>query len=282
MWLARLFSRLPFPVLYALSDFLFLVSYHVVKYRRKLVMKNLRNSFPEKSTSELRAIEKAFYRNLCDYAVETLKLLTIDKQELIKRMHITNHEEIDACAKNNQSVIALASHQFNWEWLLVSANATYSLPVDFVYQTVKNKFFNDLTQAIRTRFGAYSIDRHHVAREFIKRKNITRVIATVADQYPGLKADKRITAQFLNQETEFFFGSNQMATMSQYKVIYLDVRKIKRGYYTCTSIPIAEPPYDKNDTHIIEDYIRAVEQSIRNHPDGWLWSHNRWKKRKFN
>jgi KDO2-lipid IV(A) lauroyltransferase len=279
MFLVRLISRLPFGVLYLISDFLFFVSYRLVKYRRKIVWKNLKNSFPEKSDVELRTIEKDFYANLCDYAVETLKLLTMGKEEVSRRIAFKDTECVVKHLRNGQSVIHLTAHQFNWEWVLAHGSFVYGYPLDFVYQSVNSKFFDDLSQQSRTRFGAYAISRYDVARESIRRKSIVRGIAIIADQYPGLERDKKYLTTFLNQETVFFYGANQLAVMLQYPVIFQSVRKVRRGYYEVESIEIAQPPYGKDSNEIVAHYVKEVEKMIRANPSGWLWSHNRWKKR---
>jgi Kdo2-lipid IVA lauroyltransferase/acyltransferase len=279
MYFAKLLSRLPFPVLYSISSFLFFVSYYVARYRRKMVRKNLRNSFPQKKEAELDSIERNFYRNLCDYAVETLKLLTISKEELVNRMKYLNPDLLNNYTRSGQSVIILSSHQFNWEWLLVSGGLSIEAPLDFVYQSVNNSFFDSLMLYARSRFGAYPVKRNDVARELIKRKTLVRGIAIVADQYPGHGRDKKHSTTFLNQDTVFFYGSQQMASMTQYPVIYTVVKKVKRGYYTCKFSVVAEPPYEKDNDRVVESYARIVEGVIQSNPDGWLWSHNRWKKR---
>jgi KDO2-lipid IV(A) lauroyltransferase len=279
MIFARLISRLPFPVLYAISDFLFAMSYHLIGYRRKMVQKNLQNSFPEKSKTELRRIEKQFYRNLCDYAVEMLKLLTISKDELTKRMVFTNPEVLMQYARNKQSVLNLASHHFNWEWLLTTASVMFPVETDFVYQPINSPFFEGISLASRTRFGAHAVKRDEVAREMVKRKNVVRNVAIVGDQYPGYKHDKKYAAKFMNQDTVFFYGSYQIALLTQYPVVYNSVKKVRRGYYEVTTIELASPPYAKDDHKLLERYIDAVEKAIRERPGEWLWSHNRWKKR---
>lgn len=279
MFFIRLISRLPFWILYGFSDFLFYVSYYLVRYRRKMVRKNLKNSFPEKSEQELRTIERDFYKSLCDYAVETLKLVTITREELAKRMTFKNPEVVVRHLEKGQSVLILAAHQFNWEWLLVQGAIVYSVPMDFVYQSVNNKFFDNLSYQTRTRFGAYAIRRDEVARETIKRKSILRGVAIVADQYPGYGRDKKYVAQFLNQETVFFYGVHQLAVLTQYPIVFYNMRKVKRGYYETTATEIAMPPYAKDNDRVMEAYVQAVEDGIRQNPSGWLWSHNRWKKR---
>lgn len=279
MFFIRLLSRLPLPALYVISDALFFLSFHIIRYRRKIVIKNLQNSFPEKDTKGLRTIEREFYRNLCDYAVEVLKLVTMPKEELQRRMVFKSPEVVEQFKANNQSILFLASHQFNWEWLLVSASIGHPMPIDFVYQAVNNKFFDKVTLFIRTRYGAYPIRRDEVARELVRRKNQLRIIATVADQYPGYGRDKKYITKFLNQETAFFLGTNQLALLSQYPALYYKCVKIRRGYYESQPVIIALPPYPKESLAVIAGYVRTVEELIREYPAGWLWSHNRWKKR---
>jgi Kdo2-lipid IVA lauroyltransferase/acyltransferase len=279
MFLVKLLSRIPLTALYLFSDFLFFIAYYIVRYRRKLVQKNLKASFPDKSVNELRNIEREFYRNLCDYAVETLKLLTITKEELGKRMVFTTPEIPSKYKNQNQSILILASHQFNWEWLVAAACFNLPMQVDFVYQKVNSNFFDRISMLCRTRFGAYAIKRDEVARETVKRRNIVRAVATMADQYPGYAHDKKFSTTFLNQETVFFYGVNQLALLTQYPVVFYEIHKIKRGHYKASAVEMAQPPYGKESNVVIERYVDAVENVIKGNPSGWLWSHNRWKKR---
>lgn len=279
MFLLRFIARLPLYALYVLSDFLFFVSYHVVRYRRALVRKNLTRSFPEKTETEIRSIQREYYRNLCDYTVETLKLLTIEQTDLANRVVFRNVQTLEKYKSLNQSVLLLASHQFNWEWLLTSGNFSLPMAIDFVYQPIGNNVVNRFLLACRTQFGAHPIKRNDLAREIVKRKNVLRGVAIVADQYPGQKRDKKYLTTFLHQETAFFYGTNQLAALTQYPILYAETRKIKRGYYEVTLVELAVPPYSKDSDEIIERYVKAAEKVIREYPSGWLWSHNRWKKR---
>ena len=278
MLLLRLISYLPFSVLYLISDFLFFVSYRLIKYRRTVVWGNLRNSFPEKSEAELRKIEREFYGCLCDYGVETLKLLTIEKTELSKRMHWNNPEILVPFLEKKQSVILLASHQFNWEWLLVSGSINLPMPVDFVYQKQSSNLFDKFADATRTRFGAFAIERQQTARESVKRRGITRAIANVADQFPTF--EKRYWTTFLSQETAFFQGISQLPMLTQCPVFFAPIKKVKRGYYQADLVQLASPPYTKGDNQVIEEYVKQVEHLIRQQPQNWLWSHARWKRKR--
>lgn len=279
MFFIRLLSRLPLPILYIFSDFLFGLSFYLIRYRRKLVKKNLKNSFPEKDAKALQGIEKAFYKNLCDYAVEMLKMVTMSKEELCRRMVFKNPEIPQKYSDENQSILFLASHQFNWEWILVSASINFPMAIDFVYQPINNPFFDKLTLYIRTRFGAHAIKRKEVARELVKRKHILRGLASVADQYPGYGHDKKYITRFLNQETVFFMGTNQLALLTQYPALYYQMKKVKRGYYEAHPVILASPPYPKTSETVVENYVKAVEETVMKYPSGYLWSHNRWKKR---
>lgn len=282
MFAIKLLSRLPFSILYTLSDFLFFVSYRIVKYRRKLVLKNLKNSFPSASDETLKSIEKEFYKNLCDYAVELVKLLTISKEELAIRVKFINPEVLTSFLNRGQSVLCLASHQFNWEWLLTAGSIVLPEQMDFVYQPVHSKFADEFSYACRTRFGAHGIKRDSVAREVIKRRHVLRKLALVGDQYPGHGNDKRYSTTFMHQPTVFFSGLNQLASMTQYPVVYFAMRKVRRGFYETEIVRIANPPYEKETANIIEPYVAAVEKVIHADPAGWLWSHNRWKTRHLN
>lgn len=275
----RLLSRLPLWFLYRLADFLFFVSFRLIRYRRKMVWTNLKNSFPEKSEGDLRQIEKQFYRNLCDYGVEMLKLFTITQEELSKRVSFKNPEVVLDYLREKKSMIYITSHQFNWEWGLVAACIKYPAQMDFVYQSVSSQFFDRFSLESRSRFGGFGIRRDEVAREIIKRRGIVRGISIMADQYPGYDRDKKYYTTFLNQETVFFYGANQLAVLTQYPVIYHEIRRVKRGYYEVSLLEIARPPYEKSSSSIVENYVRAIEISIRENPANWLWSHNRWKKR---
>lgn len=273
----KLFSRLPIGGLYLFSDFLYVMVYHVIGYRKKLVSKNLKNSFPDKTDRQLKRIQKSFYRNLCDYAVETVKLNTINSEDLSKRMIFKNPEILQPFAIKQQSVIILASHQFNWEWLLVAGSYKLPMKVDFVYQEQQSEFFNDFSLKTRTRFGAYPIKRETVGRESLRRKDELRAIAIVADQFPGQGQNKRYWTKFLNQDTAFFLGIGQLAVLLQYPVLFFKVKKLKRGYYEAEGILISNPPYEKESNSMVDAYAKVLEESIHNYPDGWLWSHNRWK-----
>ncbi|MFN5169807.1 MAG: lysophospholipid acyltransferase family protein [Cyclobacteriaceae bacterium] len=279
MFLLRLLSRLPFWFLYLLSDFLFFLIYHVIHYRREMVQKNLRNAFPQFDAEHVKRIEREFYHNMADYAVEMLKLLTISEKEFRNRLKLVNTDLMDRIKGSHESFFGLTSHQFNWEWALAGTILQAPLPLDFVYQPVKIELFERFSLASRTRFGGHAIKRDEVARELFKRRANPKIIGLAADQYPGMDRDKRYATTFLNQETVFFDGTNQLAVLMQYPVLFFNTRKVKRGYYEVTIELLTEPPYAKGDTQVVEKYARKLERAILENPANWLWSHDRWKTR---
>jgi len=278
MWFLKIVSQLPLSALYRLADFLFFVSFYLLRYRRKVVQQNLRNSFPQKSPAELARIEKAFFKNLADYAVETLKLLSIEKEDLQKRMVFANPEILLTYQQQKQSVLLLASHQFNWEWLLAAGSFGLGIPIDFVYQSQGSKLFNQFALLCRTRFGAFAISRDNVAREAIRRRSLVRGTAIVADQFPGHHNSKRYWTTFMGQRTAFFHGISQLMVFAQSPVFFAAVKKVKRGYYRVELIPLANPPFDRETSdQVIDLYVKKTEEVIGAQPEGWLWSHKRWK-----
>jgi KDO2-lipid IV(A) lauroyltransferase len=279
MMLLRLLSRFPLRVLYRFSDLLFFLAFYLVRYRKTLVLRNLQRAFPDKTKKEIKAICKEFYRNLCDYAVETLRLLSISREELMQRVTFTNPGVLIDHLQKNQSVLVLASHTFNWEWLLVASSAVLPAQLDFVYQAQRSRLANRFSLQGRCRFGAYAIERFQVGRENLQRRNMTRILAIVADQYPGLDRDKKTVVPFLHQETAFFKAPEILANATLFPVYYAGIRKLKRGHYQVHFEFLGNPPFEEKDNVLIARYAASIERLIRERPAEWLWSHNRWKKR---
>ncbi|HZY83109.1 MAG TPA: lysophospholipid acyltransferase family protein [Cyclobacteriaceae bacterium] len=279
MFVLKVLSRLPLAVLYVISDVIFVITFYIIRYRRNVVMENLRNSLPLKTEKNLRQIERKFFRNLCDYAAETLHLLTISKKELQRRVVFTNPDVIKEFTNKNHSVLVLAAHQFNWEWLLAAGCFNLPAPVDFVYQPQSSNLANNFSLAIRTRFGGHPVKRETVGREALRRKSIIRATAIVADQYPGHFNHRKYWATFLGQQTAFFHGISQLATLADAGAYFAAIKKTLRGHYEVTLIKLAAPPYtEESSLQIIDRYIEESEKVIHEQPEGWLWSHKRWKK----
>jgi KDO2-lipid IV(A) lauroyltransferase len=266
-------SRLPFFILYGISDVLFFFLYYVFGYRRKIVLRNLKASFPEKGDQEIEEIEKRFYRHLADVVVETIKLMTITREGLQKRVSYKNPELLENVAKQGGSFISLAPHYGNWEWLLAAHCSYVAFPVDAVYKPLSSTFFDRLMLRIRTRFGAFPVPSPQIGRVEALRRNIPRGIAMVADQTPG--PENAFLFPFLNQQTYFFRGPQKLAKSFSYPVFYANLEKEGRGRYNIIIEEIARPPF--NDEEILKTFIEKLERDIRKEPAYWLWSHRRWK-----
>ncbi|MDH5366584.1 MAG: lysophospholipid acyltransferase family protein [Cyclobacteriaceae bacterium] len=274
MFILKLIAYLPLWSLYLIADFLFFVSYYVVGYRKKVVLSNLYNSFPDKSEKEIKKIARGFYRSLADFAMELLKANRMSPQQIKERVVFTNTEILSPF--KGKTIMYLASHQFNWEWMSLSAALDFAKNLDFIYQPLTNKSFDRYMIELRSRFGAKPISTQHAAREVIKGSKEGRGFAIVGDQIPQRGLRKYWTT-FLNQETSFFMGAESLAKLVKCPVFYFACTKVKRGYYKVEVIPIGVPPYKKEDHSILDNYVDAVEKIIQENPSEWLWSHKRWK-----
>lgn len=275
-----LISRLPFRVLYVISDFLSFVARRVVGYRKNVIIKNLKNSFPERKEEDLVALIPGIYRNLTDVMLETFKLLTISEKELKRRVRFVNADYVNQFHRDNTPIIITTSHLCNWEWMLVASSLVLSAPIDGVYQHINNSFFEKLMFRIRGRFGAIPVEKNHVFRESLKKRNVSHILALVADQSPP-RSDKNVYwTTFLNQETVFYNGMERIGSGFNWPILYAKMRRIKRGFYEMEFIELESDPADKKPGTMVTKYAAILEDLIREHPTDWLWSHNRWKRKK--
>lgn len=277
MYLFKMISFLPLGVLYIFTDMLYLIGYHVLKYRQKVIFENLKFSFPEKSEAERKAIAKKFFRALTDSFAETLKFYTISKNELGKRLTILNGHHITDRLNNGEIVLLVSGHFINWEAYVIGLKALVDPRLETVYSKLKNDFFNTLMMNIRGRFGGTLVEKSNFGRNFLEKRNVPRAIGLAADQRPG-KSEIRYSAEFMNRKTAFFEGPEKLAKRNGYAVIYCNMKRPKRGHYIMTYEKICEPPYTDDPAHSITDaFIRITEKGIREQPEIYLWSHNRWK-----
>jgi KDO2-lipid IV(A) lauroyltransferase len=241
-----------------------------------VVLENMTHAFPNKNAEEIKTHMKTFYKNFSDFIVESLKSLTISGKELEARVRILDAEVIEKYLKNGVSVLALTSHTFNWEWLLLASSQRLSAPLNPVYKRLNNNYFNNIMLTIRSRFGCRPIEMQETLKQITKRRDSANAFGLVADQTPLPDADI-YWSSFLNQETAFFTGTERIAYLTKYPVVFIGMKKIKRGYYEIRYEDIAEPPYIKNEHIILDQYIVKTEAQIQERPAEWLWSHRRWK-----
>jgi KDO2-lipid IV(A) lauroyltransferase len=278
-----LLSLVPLKGLYVLSDCLYGFIYFVVRYRRRIVRRNLTNSFPEKSTMEIVAIEKKFFALLCDYFFESVKLASISRKEIRKRMTFEGLERVDKLAGEGRSAAFYLSHTFNWEWITSFPMHIHSKEVVFgqIYHKLANKTFDRLFLKLRERFGAVSIPMPDTARVMMnyRREGKPAIIGFIADQAPKLHTIDH-WVPFLHQDTAVITGTERIIKKLDCVAVFCSMVRKKRGYYTCKVERIIEETKDIPDYELTDTYYTYLEETIRNNPSSWLWTHKRWKRTK--
>lgn len=275
-----LHALLPLKILYILSDILFFPMFYIVRYRRKLVYQNMKDSFPEKSEKEIRRMEKAFYHHFCDYIVETIKLLHISDKETRKRVKFYNTEALQDIVDNGGSCLMLLGHYGNWEFVPSVTLWMRKRSVIFaqIYRPLKNKWFDRFFLKLRGRYHSECIAKQDTLRSILRYKSSGKPSITgfMADQTPS-PANIHHWVNFLNHDTPVFTGVEKIAHKVGFSVFYFDVEKIKRGYYSVTIREITKNPKETEEFEITDKYIRMMETTILRAPEYWLWTHNRWK-----
>lgn len=270
-------ALLPFPLFYLFSDVICFILYRVIGYRKKVVYENLKNSFPNKTHQELKFIEKKFYHYLCDLFLETLKTLTISKEDAIKRCNLTDNaiQLLNELYHQKKSCILVLGHYGNWEW----AGNTFSLlnkqQLYVIYHPLTNKYFDNLMYQLRTRFGTKLYAMKETMREMIKNRNEVNATAFIADQTPSPEGAYWTT--FLNQDTPVFWGTEKIAQKLNFPVIYVSVKRVKRGFYEIECEYLVKEPKLTKEGEISELHTKRLEKDIIEQPEIWLWSHRRWK-----
>lgn len=278
--LCYLVSLLPLRLLYIASDALCPLLYHVARYRRHIVRKNLTASFPEKPIDEIKKIERQYYLWLCDYVVETIKLFTISPEQMRRRMVFKNTEEVERSVAEGRSCAVYLGHVGNWEWIT-------SLPLSMseaatcmqIYHPLESPVFDRLFLRLRGRLGAESVSMGDTLRRIIERRNEGKnlVIGFIADQVP-LWNSIHYWTDFLHHDTPVFTGTERIARKCGMDVYYMEVTCVKRGYYEAEFKLMTRNATESKEFEITEHYFRLLEGTINAHPSYWLWSHNRWKR----
>lgn len=275
----KIHALLPMRALYVLSDILYVLVYRIIRYRVKVVLKNLTNSFPEKSEAELLKLEREFYHHFADYIVETIKLAHISLEELQRRAYLRNPELVDQLmAEGHTCFILLMGHYGNWEWFSGSTSRFKDSRIYQIYRPLSNKAFDQLFIHLRTQFGSYGIKKQDTVREVIqlKKDKTPCVVIFIADQTPS-RNNLHYWTTFLNQDSAILTGPERLAKKLNLPVIFLDTKQVKRGYYTVDMKLLTDHPKDTPDNWITEQYARLMEKCILRNPAGWLWTHKRWK-----
>lgn len=276
----KLFSLLPLPVLYFFSDLCYYPFYYLLRYRREIAHRNLTECFPEKSPAEIILIQKRFYRYLLDIFAEICKSATITEKSMKKRMVFENMDEINQLLHQGKSISLYLGHYGNWEWVS-------SIPLHLrdkevlagqIYHKLKNEVVDRLMLANRSRMGAVSVEMKQTFRwvnEQIYNK-ITTITGYIADQSPR-KKDSRHFLNFLNHHTPVLTGAEKITKRYGMEAYYLDVVRVRRGYYRATFIRMDDHPSALPDYRLTEIYYDCLERTIRRHPEYYLWTHKRFR-----
>ena len=276
-------AHLPFWALYRISDVIFVLMYYIFRYRRKVVIKNINECFPEKSEKERKKIIWDFYRHFVDTFVETIKLLHVSDDEMRRRIVFKDIHVLDKSVANGRSVIMYAAHFCNWEWLsaitLWTKEGTDVIQFGQVYHPLENQWFDEFFLNLRGRFNSHSYPMKRVVRDLLAAKSNKKISVTgfISDQHPHPN-DQDDVITFLNHYTAFITGAEVLAKKMDMDVHFIDVRKIKRGYYECTVREIARTPIETEQYEITNTYARLLENAILKQPHVWLWTHKRWKR----
>ncbi len=280
----HLVALMPLWVLYRFSDLLFLLIL-LTGYRRKVVRKNLAESFPEKSEKELRSIERRFYRNFADYIVETVKLLHISDAEMRRRMVFEGVEIADEYLGKGQSIVAYFSHMGNWEWassfpLWSALRDSDSVAFCQIYRPLRNQWFDSLMLRLRSRFGAKSLPKQIAFLDLLRLRKQGKAAITgfMSDQKPSHGDPGHIT-MFLNHPTAFITGTATVATRMRTPVLYWQMTKPSRGHYRVAIRLVTPDAAETTVGSLTEAYARLLEADIAANPSLWLWTHKRWKRR---
>lgn len=275
----KVHALLPMKALYVLSDILYVVIYKIAGYRTRIVRRNMAAAFPDKSTVELKRLERAFYHHFSDYVVETIKLAHISLEEIQRRAFLRNPELVNRIMDQGHTcAILLMGHYGNWEWFSGS-NARFGGSRAYqIYRPLNNKAFDRLFIHLRTHFGSYGIKKNDTIRDImhLKQTKTRSVVIFLADQTPS-KANLHYWTDFLNQDTAILTGPERIARKLNLPVFFLDTQKIRRGYYAIDIKLITETPKETPENYITERYARLTEEMILRAPAYWLWTHKRWK-----
>lgn len=271
-----LLGNLPFPVVYAISDFLAFVI-RLVGYRRKVIYTNLRNSFPEKPEHELKKITHDYYHYMVDLTLESFKMMHLSEEQIARHIQVINPEVAQKFYDNKQSIILALGHYGNWEWYgqCLQLQAPHQMVI--IYRPLTHPYFDRMMQRLRTRFGIEITTMKLSLRTMLANRGRITATAFVGDQAAPV-SEHWMT--FLNQDSSVYTGIEKMARKFNYPVVYIHPTRPKRGYYTMEIEVLVEDPSKTADTEITERYTRRLERDIRENPAIWLWSHRRWKSKR--
>lgn len=277
-----LVSKLPYRALYVISDIANLVLYHIVRYRRDIVRRNITSAFPEKSLEECISIERGFYKWFCDYFVETVKLMSVSRQELLSRIEFRGIDKIEECFDRGQTCAGILGHYGNWELLSATGLVIKKHPeavIGLIYHPLRSQLFDRLFINMRQSMGGVCVPKKDILRYLVsfRSQNLMNLFGYIADQAPRYR-NTHLWLPFLNHDTPVFTGAERIMRKMNNAVFYIDVERPERGKYIYTFKLMTDKPGEMPEFEITKKFFVMLEQTIRREPRFYLWSHNRWKR----
>lgn len=277
-----LVSKLPYRALYVISDIANLVLYHIVRYRRDIVRRNITSAFPEKNLEECISIERGFYKWFCDYFVETVKLMSVSRQELLSRIEFRGIDKIEECFDRGQTCAGILGHYGNWELLSATGLVIKKHPeavIGLIYHPLRSQLFDRLFINMRQSMGGVCVPKKDILRYLVsfRSQNLMNLFGYIADQAPRYR-NIHLWLPFLNHDTPVFTGAERIMRKMNNAVFYIDVERPERGKYIYTFKLMTDKPGEMPEFEITKKFFVMLEQTIRREPRFYLWSHNRWKR----
>ena len=272
-------SYLPKKLLYGISNFLYLIIGRFFKYRSHIITKNLSNSFPAKTTKEIKELRVKFYKHFCDLIFESFKGFTISKKDIESRIKLINQDILNDFAEKGENVILIGGHYNNWEMTAQRMPLESKHDLFAIYKPLKNKFYDEKMRISRGKFGLKMIPMKNTKDYFDNKTDVPRAIIFGSDQSPSNSKNAH-WINFLNQDTGFLFGAEKYSKEFNWPVIYVSIQKSSRGSYEVNYKLITKNPKSEPKGKIIEKFAEFLENDINYQPQFWLWTHNRWKKKK--
>ena len=273
-------TLLPLRVLYIFTWLFYIVLAWIPGYRRKIILNNLQNAFPNKSHKELKKIRRKFWVHFAHLFIESLKLQHMSAEELKKRYRVKNPELLEKLYSEGKSALAVFGHYGNWEWIVIMQQFTKSKFIA-IYKPLNNKYFDQYLLKLRSKYGSTIVPMSHTLREMVScsKQGIPTITALVSDQTPP-KRDIQYWTQFLNQDTPVYLGIEKLSRKMNLPVLWFNIEIEKRGYYTIEIEILTDSPQSLKEHEITELHVRKLEEQIKKRPELWLWSHRRWKRTK--
>ena len=276
IFFAGLLGIIPFRAMYVFSDFLAFLLRNVLRYRYKVILKNIYQSDLEIDDREKKKLVRDIYKNLSDIIVEGIRSFTMSETSVLKRHKVLNPELVLPFYERKQSLILVTGHICNWEWGSLSAGLYTPYHITAFYKPLKNPYIDRFLGRSRSRFGTTLASIKETGASFERQKGTPTLFLMAADQSPS-KVQYAHWVKFLGRDTAFLHGPERHSRINDLPVLFTDIKRVKRGYYEIKLSVLTDEPNKLPEGEITRRYAATLEQVIKENPSKWLWSHKRWK-----